>query len=488
MRLRQLIKALDKPGPYSDVSDFAIKGISCNSAQVEPGFVFVAIKGNRQDGHKFIKEAIARGAKAIITQKRYPAVKDNKGVSFIQAPDTRKALASLASEFYGRPSEKIKVVGITGTNGKTTVSYLIEAVLKEARLNVGVIGTVNYRFKDRVLTAKNTTPGPAEIQPMLAQMLKEGLGYAILEVSSHALDQERTARIDFHSAIFTNLTQDHLDYHLNLENYFQAKAKLFKNLKSGSFCVINEDDACGRKLKGLTRARIITYGIDAEADVVASGIKLGISQTEFQVKAGQVCLDLKARLVGRHNVYNILACIAWAIEEGLEPQVIKSAIEKFSFVPGRLERIDSAADFSVFVDYAHTPDALNNVISFLRQISSGRIIVVFGCGGERDKSKRPKMGRVVTELADYAIITNDNPRSENPEEIINAIRSGISKNNYRVIPDRREAIRQALSIAGSGDVVLIAGKGHEDYQILKNKTVPFDDRQVTRECLTAHRF
>jgi len=488
MRLKQLIRTLDSYKTYSEINDFEVKGLSCNSQNVSERFLFVAIKGNKEDGHKFIKEAIAKGARAILTQGQYPGTKGREDVCFIEAPDTRQALATLASEFYGRPSEKIKVIGITGTNGKTTISYLIEAVLKETHLNPGVVGTVNYRFKDKALAAKNTTPGPIEIQSLLAQMVNEHLEYVIMEVSSHALDQERTAGINFHSAIFTNLTQDHLDYHVSLENYFQVKAGLFKNLESDSFCVINNDDAYGRRLKKLTSAEVITYGIDTHADVVARYIKLDISQTEFEVKTDKVQVNLRTQLIGNHNVYNLLACIAWAIKEGLELPVIKSAIEKFSFVPGRLERIDSRADFAVFVDYAHTEDALSNVLGFLRQIASGRIIVVFGCGGERDKTKRPKMGKVVSELADYAIITNDNPRSEDPDEIIAAIRNGIAKNNYCVILDRREAIVQALSIAKSGDIVLIAGKGHEDYQILKDKTIHFDDREVTRECLAARKF
>jgi UDP-N-acetylmuramoyl-L-alanyl-D-glutamate--2,6-diaminopimelate ligase len=487
MRLRQLIKVLDNSKPYPDISDFQVKGISCSSQSILPGFVFVAIKGNRDDGHKFIQEAIKRGARAVLTQGHYPVLKLKGDISFIEVPDTRKALASLASEFYGRPSEKIKVTGITGTNGKTTVSYLIEAVLKEAHFNPAVIGTVNYRFKDKVFTAKNTTPGPLEIQSMLEQMWKEGVEYAIIEVSSHALDQQRIAKIDFHSAIFTNLTQDHLDYHLTLENYFKAKSKLFKNLKSSSFCVINNDDSYGQRLKKLTNAKIITYGITDDADVIARHIKLSVYQTEFEVQTRKGKIDIKTHLIGRHNVYNILACIAWAIKEGLKLEVIKSAVQKFSLVPGRLERIDSRGDIAVFVDYAHTEDALKNVIMSLRQVSRAKIIVVFGCGGERDRSKRPKMGRVVTALADYAIITNDNPRSEDPRAIISAIQSGISKTNYRVILNRKKAIACALSIAKSSDVVLIAGKGHEDYQILKNKTIRFDDREVARECLAAYK-
>lgn len=488
MRLKQLIRTLDNYKPHSDIKDFEVKGLSCNSQNVSEGFLFVAIKGNKEDGHKFIKEAIAKGARAVLTQGQYSETSGYGDVGFIEAPDTRKALAILASEFFGRPSEKIKVIGITGTNGKTTISYLIEAVLKEAHLDPGVVGTVNYRFKDKAFAAKNTTPGPIEIQSMLAQMLKEGVKYTIMEVSSHALDQERATGINFHSAIFTNLTQDHLDYHVSLENYFQVKARLFKNLEPDSFCVINNDDVYGRRLKKLTSAGVITYGIDTQADVVAQDIKLDISQTEFEVKTGKLQVNLRTPLIGNHNVYNLLACIAWAIKQGLGLSVIKSAIEKFSFVPGRLERIESRSDFAVFVDYAHTEDALSNVLGFLRQIASGRIIVVFGCGGERDKTKRPKMGRVVTTLADYAIITNDNPRSEDPDEIIADIRNGIAKNNYCVILDRREAIEQALSIAKSADIVLIAGKGHENYQILKDKTIHFDDREVVKECLAARKF
>ncbi|MDD5155153.1 MAG: UDP-N-acetylmuramoyl-L-alanyl-D-glutamate--2,6-diaminopimelate ligase, partial [Candidatus Omnitrophica bacterium] len=425
-----------------------VKGINCDSRRVAGDFIFVAIKGNKEDGHRFIKEAINKGARVIVTQGRYPLAKSSKGISFIEVADTRKALAELAASFYGRPSEKLKVVGITGTNGKTTISYLIEAILKEAHFNPGVIGTINYRFKNRVFAARNTTPGPLELQPMLARMRKEKVKYAVMEVSSHALEQERIAGISFHSAVFTNLTQDHLDYHLTLENYFRAKAKLFRGLKRDSFCVLNNDDTYGRRLKKLTKAGIITYGIGKGADIIAADIKLGVSQAEFTVKTKRGNLAVRTGLIGCHNVYNVLASVSWALKEGIKQQVIKSAVEKFCFVPGRLEKIACSQGFSVFVDYAHTEDALKNVITFLRQISIGRIIVVFGCGGERDKTKRPRMGRVVTTLADYAIITNDNPRSESPGKIVSAIRRGISKDNYRVILDRKRAIEQALSIAG----------------------------------------
>ncbi|MCX5702420.1 MAG: UDP-N-acetylmuramoyl-L-alanyl-D-glutamate--2,6-diaminopimelate ligase [Candidatus Omnitrophica bacterium] len=451
------------------------------------------MKGNKVDGHKFIQEAIDRGAKAVIYQTpRHPAclagrkdTKTQEKVNFIRVEDTRKTLAKLSAEFYCNPSKKMNVVGITGTNGKTTVSYLIEALLKEAKKGFApaVIGTVNYRFKNKAIPSINTTPGPIELESMLADMLKEGVNYAVMEVSSHALDQCRTEGINFHSAIFTNLTQDHLDYHDTLEKYFLAKARLFKNLRPSSFVIINNDDEYGRRIKRLTRAKVATYGINTKADVMAKDIKFGISHTEFLLVAFDKEIKIKTRLIGRHNVYNILAAACWAYKEGLGLPILKFAMEKFSLVPGRLERIEFKGGFSVFVDYAHTEDALRNVINSLRQLSPNRIIVVFGCGGQRDKTKRPKMGYIVSELADYAIVTNDNPRLEDHLKIIGDIKKGIRKNNYCVIPERKEAIKKALSLAKTQDIVLVAGKGHENYQILKSGKVHFDDREAIRECL-----
>jgi UDP-N-acetylmuramoyl-L-alanyl-D-glutamate--2,6-diaminopimelate ligase len=484
MRAKELIESLDSCHPSSGLKDFEVRGVSCNSKQVCDNFIFVAIEGTHIDGHRFIQEAIDKGAKAVIVQSTEYRVQSTQGASLIRVKNTRKALANLAAKFYGNPSSKIKVVGITGTNGKTTITYLIEALLKEAGFSPAVIGTVNYRFKDKIIPSKNTTPGPVELQSFLADTVEENINYVIMEVSSHALAQDRTGAIDFHSAIFTNLTQEHLDYHKTLEDYFQAKAKLFKDLKYGTFMVINNDDKYGKRLKRLIHGpEVITYAIKNEADIMASDIKLDISHTEFTLRAIKKEISFKTRLIGHHNIYNILASFAWAFKEGLDQTVVKSALERFVFIPGRLERISRRRDFSVFVDYAHTEDALTNVIKALRQTSGNRIIVVFGCGGERDKTKRPKMGYVASELADYAIITSDNPRSEDPQKIIEDIRKGIRKNNYCIIPDRKDAIRKSLVLAKSGDVVLIAGKGHENNQILKDKTIHFDDREAVRECL-----
>lgn len=499
MRIKELIKSLGTDINYSNLPDFEVSGISCNSKNIKENFVFVAVKGTRENGDKFIPEAIERGARAVLVQGSHTSrngiptmsgkgEKSSKRVALIEVKDTRKALAKLAAEFYGHPSLKIKVVGITGTNGKTTVSYLIEALLKEAGALPSVIGTINYRFKDRVIPPKNTTPGPIEIESMLAEMLKEGIDYTIMEVSSHALDQARTCGINFHSAIFTNLTLDHLDYHKTLENYFKVKSRLFKNINPKSFVVVNNDDRFGERIKRKTRAKIITYGIENNADIRAEDIRFDCQHTAFRLISPRGEIDFTSRLIGRYNVYNILAAVAWAEEENIDSRVIKSAIERFFQVPGRLERIDFQGDFSVFVDYAHTEDALKNVIQTLRNLSKGRLIVVFGCGGERDKTKRPKMGRVVSELSDYAIITNDNPRSENPQDIINDIKRGVRKTNLCVIPERAEAIKKSLSLAKTGDIVLVAGKGHEDYQLIKDRVIHFDDREVIRECLKSMNY
>jgi UDP-N-acetylmuramoyl-L-alanyl-D-glutamate--2,6-diaminopimelate ligase len=504
MRLTRLIKILDT-NSCQKLSDFEVKGISCNSKAVKNDFIFVAIRGVKADGNKFILEAIDKGAKAIIVEsqslktsksvRKLPrrgqsrkVVKSQGNINFIKVKDTREALAKLATEFYGNLSLKIKVVGITGTNGKTTITYLIEALLKKSGFEPAVIGTINYRFKNKTIPSNNTTPGPLELQSLLSKMLKEEVTYMILEVSSHALDQDRTEGIRFHSAIFTNLTQDHLDYHKTLKNYFNAKAKLFKNLDTNSFAVINSDDEYSAKLKKITKAKIITYGIKNKADIAASNIRFDCYKTEFLLSTPKFKINLRTPLIGRHNIYNILAAVAWAENEGIDKDAIKSVIEEFSLVPGRLERINFKGDFSVFIDYAHTEDALKNIIKSLRNLSKNRIIVVFGCGGERDKTKRPKMGRVVSELSDYAIITSDNPRSENPEDIIKDIKRGIRKNNYCVILKRIDAIRKSLTLAKRGDIVLIAGKGHENYQILKNRVTYFDDRKAVRKCLQSMNY
>jgi UDP-N-acetylmuramoyl-L-alanyl-D-glutamate--2,6-diaminopimelate ligase len=480
MRIKTLLKKIQIKYP-AGIVDPEVTGIACNSKLVQPGYIFVAIKGNRQDGNSFIEEAVSYGARAVIMQGQMPP--GLKSAIFIKVKDTRIALADLAAEFYGRPSQRLKVVGVTGTNGKTTITYLIEAILQESGLTSSVVGTINYRFKDKTVVSKNTTPGPIELQSMLKDMVEAGVDYCAMEVSSHALDQDRARGIDFSSAIFTNLTQDHLDYHKTLQRYFKAKSKLFTELKGSSNAIVNIDDAYGKKLLKLSKGKIVTYGIDSAAMVRALDLEYAVTHTSFTVSMPKTRLKISTSLIGRHNIYNILSAIAWAQAEGIALHSIKSAVEKFRLVPGRLERVACDNGFSVFVDYAHTEDALKNIIRSLRDLCDRRIIVVFGCGGERDRTKRPKMGRVVSEMSDYAIITNDNPRSEDPLEIIEDIKKGIKKDNFCVIPERMDAIRRSLALAAKGDIVLVAGKGHEDYQILKEKTLSFDDRIAVKECL-----
>jgi len=478
MKLQELIKSLDLS--TLAVEDFEVKGVTSDSRQVKDDFIFVAVNGNKMNGNLFIGEAIKNGARAVISDTR---VKDNDYKNFIHVNDSRLALARLAAELFSYPSRKMKVVGVTGTNGKTTVTYLIEHILRQAGYKTGVIGTINYRFDNKVILAKNTTPGPEFIQSLLAQMYNEDIRYVAMEVSSHALDQGRVNGVDFSTAVFTNLTQDHLDYHKDMEEYFRAKSSLFRNLNSGAMSIINKDDPYAQRLINLTGSRVVTYSLKQPADISASKIKLGMHGTSFYVSFPEAKMEINTKLIGRHNVYNILAAFEFAMQEGFDPEAVKRSVESFSHVPGRLEEIDLGQPFKVFVDYAHTEDALRNVIMSLKEIEHNRIIVVFGCGGDRDSTKRPKMGYVASELADQVIITADNPRSEDANGIIADILKGIKKNNYKIIADRALAIEEALKMAEENDIVLLAGKGHENYQVFKDRTIDFDDREEAKRCL-----
>ena len=493
MRLRQLVKVLDNPSVLSGqvgsaMREKEIAGIACDSKKVEDGFLFVAIKGTSQDGHSFIGEALDRGAAALIVQSALCGCQIPQEVVCIKVDDTRRALARLSAEFYGNPSRQMKIIGITGTNGKTTVSFLIEHLLKKASLNPAVIGTINYRFNNKVFASTNTTPGPLDIQELLSEMFMGRVNYVVMEVSSHSLDQNRVDGIKFSHALFTNLTQDHLDYHQSIDNYFRAKAKLFVGLSAESVAIINNDSTYAVRLESLAKCKILTYGIDIKSDICALDMHFGLTGTNFIASTPKGRMEINSALIGRHNVYNILAAVAVGVNEGLSLELISKSLGEFELVPGRLERIDLGQDFFVFVDYAHTEDALYNVISALKELARHRIIVVFGCGGDRDKTKRPKMGKVVSQLADFALVTSDNPRSEEPQDIINDILAGISTDNYRAVPRRDKAIEEALSMARRGDIILIAGKGHETYQILGDEHIPFDDREVVRACLKSMNY
>lgn len=486
MRLVRLLKRLNnknsKALPSCSVDRVNISGIACDSRQVQRGSLFVAVDGAVHKGGAFIDEAIQRGAACVVSESSPGSSLRDGEVPFIRYSDTRYALAELADEFFGHPSKELKAAAVTGTNGKTTVTYLIKCICEEAGYPAGVIGTVGYSFKGKEFPAANTTPGPVELQSLLRQMADAGCAYCIMEASSHGISQQRVQAIDFIAAIFTNLTQDHLDYHRSMENYFAAKSKLFRNLSKGAYAILNADDPAALRLRPLGAGRPISYGIHSDAQVKAERVTSGLAGSEFILNAMGKKIRIKAPLIGSHNISNILAAAAFALTQNIELTQIKKALGGFTGVRGRLQRV-TAKEKNVFVDYAHTPDALENVLRTLRALSHNKITVVFGCGGERDSLKRPLMGEVARRYADNIIITSDNPRSEDPDRIAKDIARGIKNKAYRIILDRKEAIAFSLAKSGKGDIVLIAGKGHERYQIFKDKKTEFDDYEVAREYL-----
>ena len=487
MTIQELLKTIIVADLPPVLSDSKIQSIVSDSRQVIPGSLFVALPGVAAHGSAFIDEAIRKGAICIVTSREFSRnkkIQDEK-IPIIGVEDPLEFLKKALLHFYGNPSGTIKVLGVTGTNGKTTITYLLESILSQRNERCAVLGTINHRVGEKILVSKNTTPGLVDNHVYLSQMLNEKVGYCAMEVSSHALHQGRVDLIDFSTAIFTNLTGDHLDYHKDMENYFQAKSILFKRLSPQASAVINIDDPYGKRLFDLTQAStqasILTYGLIDAAHVRAVNIQMQLTESHFTVIFPGGKLDIKTKLIGQHNVYNILACVAVCLSQGIDTEQIQKGVEKLHAVAGRLERIEEAIDFHVYIDYAHTEDALKNVLASLKKVNQSKIILVFGCGGNRDKTKRPKMGKVASLLADWSIITSDNPRDEDPDVIIQEITDGFMKKNYEVIVDRREAIHKALKSAKKNEVVLIAGKGHENYQIFKDQTIHFDDCEIVRE-------
>lgn len=468
-----------------------IKGLSLNSKEVKNGYLFFCLSGTHHKGSDFIKEANLNGAKAIISEEKLTNLP--KDLIFIQVRDVVECLGTIANKFYNDPSDKLDMTAITGTNGKTTITYILENILKNSKKSAGVIGTVNYRFSGNVINAKNTTPDILTIHNLIDKMLRDKIKYLVMEVSSHALDQRRIEGLKFNQAIFTNLTQDHLDYHKTKLNYFKAKSKLFFNyLKKDRMSIINADDIYGRKLLGLIKEtkkyKILTYGIKNKADVSANNISFRYNGSQFSVKTPKYKFNLETNLIGLFNIYNALASISASLAMNIPKKHIIEGLKEV-YVPGRAERVCFNHNINIFVDYAHTEDALRNILLSLKKLKGrGRLIVVFGCGGDRDKDKRHKMGRLASELADFVIITSDNPRSEEPQDIISDIKSGISKTNYLTIVDRKEAIKKAIDIAHPGDIIVVAGKGHEDYQIIKNKKFAFNDHIAIQDLLSKKGF
>jgi UDP-N-acetylmuramoyl-L-alanyl-D-glutamate--2,6-diaminopimelate ligase len=484
MQLKVLARAI-APRRVIGSLDREVESIAYDSRRVQSNTLFVAIRGEKSDGHQFVDQAIEQGASVIVAEREISSPR----ATCLVVDDSRAALADLSGAFYGMPARKLKMAAVTGTNGKTTTTFLIKHICEKAGLRCGLLGTVQYEIGDRILPAIRTTPEALDIQDLLAQIVNAGGRGAAMEVSSHALAQERTRGIEWDVAIFTNLTQDHLDFHRTMENYFEAKAKLFQDLpaqpKKKASAVINIDDRYGEKLIGRIAGKIpvVTYGLGSHADFRASNYRTEFAGTSYQLDARGRSYLVRVPLIGRFNVANSMAALAAATLMGVNLRNAILSLARSPQVPGRLELVPAKRQFQIFVDYAHTDDALRNVLKTLRELKPRKLIVVFGCGGDRDRKKRPLMGRVADELADHAIITSDNPRKENPEAIISEVEKGFRSTHYKKIVERAEAIRHAVAMAQPRDLVLIAGKGHEKYQEFADHTIPFDDIQVARRAL-----
>ncbi|MBQ1915599.1 MAG: UDP-N-acetylmuramoyl-L-alanyl-D-glutamate--2,6-diaminopimelate ligase [Selenomonadaceae bacterium] len=483
------LAALVKGAEVIGSRDAAITGIERDSRKVGKGGLFVCIPGIHVDGHDFIPQVAAQGAAAILTTRD---VEPPEGMAVLKVPELNEALDVIVPFFHDYPARSMRVIGITGTNGKTTTSYITRAILRNAGFKVGLIGTIQIMVEEETLPIHNTTPDVVELQNLLAMMRDKGMDYVVMEVSSHALDQNRVAGIEFDTAVFTNLTQDHLDYHKTLENYKLAKAKLFEILakdgkKQGKTAVVNIDDGAGETMLAHAKCKHLTYAIDGAANLRAEDIQVLPGGARFRLSGEFGSMDLQLHITGIFNVYNVMSAVGAALAEGISPDVIQRTLQDFVSVPGRFELVKEGQDFSVIVDYAHTPDGVENVLRTARQIARRHIITVFGCGGDRDRTKRPIMGRMAAELSDTVIATSDNPRTEDPEFILSQVEEGVKEaiggKHHECIVDRRAAIFRAVELAQKDDIVVILGKGHEDYQILKDRTIHFDDREVAREAI-----
>ncbi|MBE7492868.1 MAG: UDP-N-acetylmuramoyl-L-alanyl-D-glutamate--2,6-diaminopimelate ligase [Planctomycetes bacterium] len=489
MRFSSIAKRLKFADPgiwVLNLQHLRVTGLCDDSRQVMPGNLFAAVPGTRVDGARFVRDALNRGASALLVERPLP---EFKLVPQIVSPDVRRTLGILASMLYGDPSRHMTVVGITGTNGKTTSAFLMREVFEACGIGCGLMGTVCNIVGAERRPADQTTPGPLQVQQMLAEMRARGQQACVMEVSSHALDQQRVAGVRFAGAIFTNLTRDHLDYHKDFEHYFAAKAKLFEQLPPDGIGVFNLDDAWGERMRAACRGRALGFRFDAEADFRIEQGRMAVEGMTFGLRWRDRGALFLSPLTGRYNVQNIAGVTALALALGLPLQPVRAAVRSFRGAPGRLERVPHGSGPAVFVDYAHTPDAMQNVLETLRRVCAGRrLTVVFGCGGDRDRTKRPKMGAIAAALADRPIITSDNPRSERPEAIIQEILDGVPPQQRPVetFVDRREAITRAIAEAAPDDVIAILGKGHEHYQIFSDRTVHFDDTEEARNALHRH--
>ena len=488
--LKDILSTLDVQQVQGN-QNVSIQDITADSRAVKPNSLFIALDGATVDGHNYIDKAVAAGAVAVIVSKPVTVPDD---VCAITVSDTRQAMMVCVPYFFDYPANRMRMVGVTGTNGKTTTTHMIRHILKAQGHKVGVIGTVHIMIGDTSYPIHNTTPDVVDLQHILHQMVQENVEYCVMEVSSHALALGRVSGVEFDTAVFTNLTQDHLDFHKTFENYLAAKCKLFEQVsapnqvKDNKGAVINIDDSYGHRVMEKTTAPTITYSTLGKGTLNASDVHMSTKNSQYTVNYKGESYPVSMNTTGLFNVYNTLAAIGACLQEGISMEAIDMALKTFSSVPGRFELIEEGQDFAVVVDYAHTPDGLQNILETAKAIKENRIIIVFGCGGDRDATKRPIMGRIAAEYGDKIYVTSDNPRTEDPVQIVKDVEVGVKEalrdgTSYEVIVDRREAINHAIHDAKAGDIVIIAGKGHENYQILKNETIHFDDREEARKAL-----
>ena len=479
MVLKDLIKGLNVLS-INGLDNMEITGIAYDSRKVRKGYLFVCIDGTTTDGHDFIPQAIENGAAAIVVQKD---VKLPEEISIVRTPDTRYALAHISDAFYGHPSGRFKLVGVTGTKGKTTTTFMVKAILESAGKKAGLVGTLGSRIGDRMLYTERTTPESHDLQSLFSEMVDEGVDSVVMEVSSQGLALHRVSCCDYEIGVFTNLTKDHIGpkEHSSMEDYLEAKTRLFRMCKKG---LVNNDSEYADEIMKKAECVLLTFGIHKKSDIMAADIVKHPQSVEFKVVTPWFSDRMKVNIPGKFSVYNALTAIGVCGMLGISSEAIKAGLEKVQ-VPGRAELVNTGRNFSVMIDYAHTPDSLENILSTVKDYAPGRVVSVFGCGGDRDKTKRPMMGEISGRIASFTIITSDNPRTEDPEAIVNDIEEGIRKSggSYIRIVDRREAIKYALNNALAGDVIVLAGKGHETYQTFKDKTIHFDEREVVAEIL-----
>lgn len=489
-KLEELLAGVDVVARTGDASR-EILGVACHTQKVGGGALFFALRGAKTDGNQFAPAALERGAVAMASEQPRPAGIP-ESIAWVQVKDGRRALAIVAANFYRQPAQALRLVAVTGTNGKTTTTHLLDSVIREAGHKTGLFGTIAYRTPRGDYPAPNTTPESLDLQGFLAEIRDAGGKYAVLEASSHALSMDRLWGCHFDAAVFTNLTREHMDYHKTFDDYFAAKRRLFESTGAGkpAFGIINTDDSYGRQLVGLAE-KTLAYGLESAADITTKKFQLSFSGLSFTAQTPAGKIEIESRLVGRINVYNILAAIGAALALEIPVEAIRSGVRRLESVRGRFERVEMGQPFLVVVDYAHTDDAIENLVRTARELTpKGRVITLFGCGGEKDRTKRPVMGEVAGRLSDLVVVTSDNPRSEDPLTIISDIVVGLQKSQGRYViePDRERAIGLALDEARAGDIVLLAGKGHENSQILRDRTLPWDDAEKARQALRARGF